>query len=107
MCIQTQLLLKVVRLRIKDLSQIKQIGLRVITRMIRDPIDTQSYNHYLFTTQGHVYLMKKKTSLPLRRRKRKIIKGIKGIAHTWGWFLNCMEKRVRERDNKFLFISLI
>ena len=43
MCIQTQLLLKVVRLRIKDLSQIKQIGLRVITRMIRDPIDTQSY----------------------------------------------------------------
>ena len=69
MCIQTQLLLKVVRLRIKDLSQIKQIGLRVITRMIRDPIDTQSYNHYLFTTQGHVYLMKKKNEFTLKKKK--------------------------------------
>ena len=38
MCTQTQLLLKMVRLRIRDLSQIKQIGRPRKTRMIRDPI---------------------------------------------------------------------
>ena len=88
----SELLLKVVRSRIKDLShRLNKSDSRVITRMIGDPTG-HSVLLPLFIHNVRTCVSPEKNEFNLEKKKEKIIKGIKTIAHTWGWFFNCMEK---------------